>query len=86
MHLTASPSGDSVHVRWDRAAPAIQDAPRGVLHIQDGASEQRVDLDALQLQNGSVIYRRATTEVHFRLDVMTRERVTVSESTVFTVR
>jgi hypothetical protein len=86
MHLTASPSGDSVHVRWDRAAPAIQDAPRGVLHIQDGASEQRVDLDALQLQNGSVIYRRATAEVNFRLEVMTRERVTVSESTVFTVR
>lgn len=86
MHLTASPSGDSVHVRWDRGAPAIQDAPRGVLHIQDGASQQRVDLDALQLQNGSVIYRRATTEVSFRLEVMTRDQVTVTETTEFKAR
>jgi len=86
MHLTASPSGDSVHVRWDRGAPAIQDAPRGVLHIQDGASQQRVDLDALQLQNGSVIYRRATTEVTFRLEVMTRDRVTVTETAEFKAR
>ncbi|MEP7364133.1 MAG: hypothetical protein ABI972_12830 [Acidobacteriota bacterium] len=83
MNLVASPSGNSVHVRWDRNAPAIQNAPRGVLHIQDGSTEQRVDLDALQLLNGFVIYRRPAANVKFRLEVFTNEKVSLSETVEF---
>jgi len=86
MNLVASPSGSSVHVRWDRTAPAIQNAPRGVLHIQDGTSEQRVELDALQLLNGSVIYRRAAQNVKFRLEVFTSEKASLSETVDFTAK
>lgn len=81
MRLTAArSSGESVHVRWDRNAPAIQASSRGVLHISDGGNEKVVELDVLQLQNGSVVYRRATGYVQFRLEVFAGERVTVSES------
>jgi len=84
MHLTANRSGSSVHISWDRSAPAIQSAPRGVLHILDGDTEQRVELDALQLMNGSVLYRRAAKNVKFRLEVFTSSHVTLSETTEFT--
>ncbi|MBN8729106.1 MAG: hypothetical protein J0L64_01095 [Acidobacteria bacterium] len=83
MNLQANQSGTSVHVRWDRSAPAIQNAPRGVLHIQDGAAEQRVDLDSLQLLNGSVIYRRAAENVKFRLEVFTSGKSSLSETVEF---
>lgn len=86
MNLQANQSGTSVHVRWDRSAPAIQNAPRGVLHIQDGAAEQRVELDALQLLNGSVIYRRAAENVKFRLEVFTNEKASLSETVEFKAR
>lgn len=83
MNLTASRSGSSVHISWDRSAPAIQSAPRGVLHIMDGETEQRVELDALQLMNGSVLYRRAAKSVKFRLEVFTSNKVTLSETAEF---
>lgn len=86
MSLVASPSGNSVHVRWDRNAPAIQNSSRGVLHIQDGTSEQKVELDALQLLNGSVIYRRAAQNVKFRLEVFTSDKATLSETVDFTAK
>lgn len=83
LSLVASQSGNSVHVRWDRNAPAIQNAPRGVLHIQDGTSEQRVELDALQLLNGFVIYRRPAESVKFRLEVFTSDKASLSETVEF---
>lgn len=86
LNLVANPSGNSVHVRWDRNAPAIQNAPRGVLHIQDGNSEQRVELDALQLLNGSVIYRRAAPNVKFRLEVFTSDKASFSETVDFAAK
>ena len=86
MNLQANQSGTSVHVRWDRSAPAIQNAPRGVLHIQDGSAEQRVDLDSLQLLNGSVIYRRAAENVKFRLEVFTSDKSSLSETVEFKAR
>jgi len=80
LHLTVSPSGDNVHVRWDRTSPAIKASPQGSLIIRDGNNEKVVNLDAAQLQNGSVIYRRATGDLSFRLEVLARDRVRVSES------
>jgi hypothetical protein len=87
MRLEVAPSGDaSLHVRWDRTAPAIQAATTGVLHITDGGNNKQVKLDTVQLHNGSVIYRKATEDVSFRLEVFTEERVSVSESVRFRPR
>lgn len=83
LHLSISPAGDSLHVRWDRNSPAVQSATRGWLTIQDGGGQKTVDLDVTQLQNGSVIYRRASAEVRFRLEVLANGRVTVGESLDF---
>jgi hypothetical protein len=81
MNLSVAPSGDSsLHVRWDRTAPAIQAAVGGTLHIRDGNNEKEVNLEAAQLRNGSVVYRRATNDVTFRLEVAAKTRVSIAET------
>ncbi len=80
LNLSATPNGNNLHLSWDRGAPAIESAQRGTLLIQDGPHQKIVNLDAVQLQNGSIIYRRASNEVRFRLDVFAREGVSVSET------
>lgn len=80
LNLSISPAGDSLHVRWDRTSPAIVAATRGWLIIKDGGGQKTVDLDVAQLQNGSVIYRRASGDIQFRLEVLAGNRVTVGES------
>ena len=83
LSLTASPSADSVHLRWDRQSPAIRRAQRGVLVINDSGTEKTVELDVGHLRNGSVIYRRATDDVQFRLEIFTKQKVSVSETIEF---
>jgi hypothetical protein len=86
LHLEVAPSGDaSLHVRWDRGAPAIQAATTGILHITDGGHGKQVKLDAIQLRNGSVVYRKATEDVGFRLEVFTGSRVSVTEGAQYRV-
>lgn len=80
LSLTAGKSGDYVLVRWDRAAPAIKGALRGVLRINDGGREKEVDLDALQLQNPQVFYRNLSGKVIFKLEVFTKERISLAET------
>jgi hypothetical protein len=50
------------------------------LIIKDAGAEKTVPLDALQLRNGSVIYRNASPEVTFRFEVQTSESVSLSET------
>jgi proteasome lid subunit RPN8/RPN11 len=83
LHLTVTPAGDSLHVRWDRSASPIHSTASGALVINDGGATKVVPLDEGQLQNGSVVYRRASNNVIFRLDVRTHDRVTVSETMEF---
>jgi len=78
--LAAENSGDDVHVKWDRQAPAIRAAQRGVLTIEDGHYSKTLDLDSSQLQNGSVVYRRSSNSVHFRLQLFTGPRNTLIET------
>jgi hypothetical protein len=72
-----------VDVRWDRSALAIQGAARGRLTITDSGMVREVDLDATQLQIGSVAYRRAFSDVHFKLEVFARERTMITETATF---
>ncbi|MEK7405647.1 MAG: hypothetical protein AAB225_11115 [Acidobacteriota bacterium] len=61
--------GDNVHLTWDRSAPAVRAAQRAVLIISDGDQTRALDLSRIQLHNGSVIYRRISPQVSFRLEV-----------------
>ena len=83
LGLTVAAAGEGVDVRWDRSALAIQGAARGALTITDAGMVRVVELDAPQLQMGSVSYRRAFSDVQFKLEVFARERTSVSESASF---
>lgn len=80
LALVANPSGDNLHVKWDRDAPAIRKSQRGVLTITDGGYGKDVQLDGSQLQNGSVVYRHSSSNVRFRLEVFTGPRTSVTET------
>ncbi len=83
LRLTATPSAGSIHVRWDRHAPAILDAEKATLSIIEGGKQKTVELDAAHLKAGSVIYRKAAGEVTFRLDVATSPGTVVSQTVEF---
>ena len=80
LGLSISKNEDNLGVRWNRQAPAIHTAQRGVLEIEDGSYTKSVDLDTAQLQNGSIIYRNSSPTVRFRLIVYPRARVSVVET------
>lgn len=80
LSLAVSRTGQNLSVRWDRQAPAVRAARRGVLEIEEGGVTKPVDLDAAQLQNGTLTYRHATNDVHFKLTVFPKDQVSVTES------
>ena len=81
--LSAQMESGKIIVRWDRRSAAVQNAQNGTLHIQDGDFDKTVNLDARQLQNGSVIYMSADNEVSFRLEVTTQQKTMISETVKF---
>ncbi len=80
LALRAERTGDSLHVQWDRQAAPVRDAKRGLLLIADGDFKKTVELEAAQLQNGSVIYRHISDKVVFRLEVYPGDHSTVVET------
>ena len=80
LMMTISRSGNDVTVKWDRQNGAVRASRRGALEIVDGKYTKRVDLDAQQLQSGSVIYRFSSKQLKFKLDVFPQENVTVTET------
>ena len=85
LHMTVTPTNDSLHVRWDRDAAPIHSQAKGALVISDGGAQKVVQLDGDQLRNGSVVYRRASNDVRFRLEVYTADRVVVAETMDFRI-
>jgi hypothetical protein len=79
LMLSVEQSDDNLHVKWDRQSAAIRAAQRGVLEITDGSYAKTVDLDATQMQNGSVIYRHLSNKVNFKLEVFPRDRISVTQ-------
>jgi len=80
LGLTVSRSEDNLNVRWNRDAPAIRSAQKGLLDIEDGGFAKPVDLDQAHLKNGTIIYRRSSDRVRFRLIVFVDTRLTVTET------
>ncbi|MBI4890538.1 MAG: hypothetical protein HY821_07925 [Acidobacteria bacterium] len=80
LELSAVQFGDNLHLKWNTEAAAFRSAKRGVLHIQDGDNSKVVELRQEDLSRGGVLYRNATSNVTFRLEIFPRERVSVSES------
>lgn len=72
LDLAVIEYGDNLHLSWNRNAPAIRAAERGILLISDGEQNRSLELDESQLRNGSVIYRRLAGPIRFRLEVFLR--------------
>lgn len=83
LGLTATESGNQVTVEWNRRAPAVLEARRAVLEIQDGAYNDKLDLDGNRLREGKIVYTRIGRQVRFHLEVFTGERRSVSENLDF---
>ena len=80
LDLTVVQFGDSLHLKWNTEAAVFRTARRGVLHIQDGANQKEVELKQEDLSRGGALYRNATSNVQFRLEVFPRDRNSVAES------
>lgn len=79
LRLAVTEYGDNLHVTWDRNAPALRETEHGILIIADGDQSRTLELDSGQLRSGSVIYRRSSNPVHFRLELFLKGNRTLSE-------
>ncbi|MDQ2899059.1 MAG: energy transducer TonB [Acidobacteriota bacterium] len=80
LGLDVRPDPGVWHVVWKRDLPAIRNATRGVLAINDGKSRTEVPLGPDQLRGGGVPYRHLSDDVAFRLEVFGPDNQSSSES------
>ncbi len=71
---------DRLAVSWDRTAPAVRNANRGVMTIWAGDDSRRIELNFSDLQAGQLIYRSSPSKVTFRLEVFPKDRTSVAET------
>ena len=71
---------DRLVVSWDRTAPAVRNANRGVMTISAGDDRRRIELSFNDLQAGQLIYRSSPSTVIFRLEVFPKDRTSVAET------
>jgi hypothetical protein len=80
LSLAVTRTDQTLTLHWDKLAPAVRAAKRGVLEIEEEGISKPVDLNAAQLQNGTLIYRNASDEVRFKLSVFPEEGLSVTQS------
>jgi hypothetical protein len=80
LKLSVAETQNQLEVTWDRNAPAIASAKRGVLTISDGSNRRDLELSGPQLRNGRVLYSRLSGDVNLRMEVFPEGRRSVSES------
>jgi len=85
LYLSVTPSAGSIHLSWDRTSPVLSAAKSGRLVISDDGEERTVDLNIVQLRNGSVAYSGASGDLDFRLEVVTTKDVIVAETLEYQV-
>ncbi|MBZ2177026.1 MAG: hypothetical protein ACK58M_09640 [Acidobacteriota bacterium] len=71
---------DRLVVSWDRTAPAVRNANRGVMTILAGDDSRRIELSYNDLQAGQLIYRSSPETVMFRLEVFPKDRTSIAET------
>ena len=80
LKLSLSRNGNALTLHWNRNAPAVRAAQRGVVVIEDGNVSQPLNLSASDLQTGSVVYTGPGPSVHFQLRVFPHERDSITET------
>ncbi|MBV9762877.1 MAG: hypothetical protein JO340_20120 [Acidobacteriaceae bacterium] len=69
LGLRVQYQGERLLVTWSRTSPDVRGATEGVLRIDDGTAHREVWMDASQVTAGSVLYKPASDDVIFRLQV-----------------
>jgi hypothetical protein len=74
--------GNNLSLTWDRQAPAILRAERGILWINDGDESRSINLSGSVLRNQGtgVTYSRVSEHVRLRLEVFLKGGRSVSET------
>lgn len=80
LGLRVEAQGDRLLVNWDRRSATVRSAVDGVLRIEDGGQSRALHLDASQVAAGAVLYKPASDDVTFRLEVRGEQGATVMES------
>lgn len=80
LDLSVAEFNSSLHLKWNANSPAVKNAEKAILHIQDGDNAKAVSLGRDDLSRGGVLYRYSTGAVAFRLEVFPHDRTSVSES------
>lgn len=82
LSLAAERTDGNILVRWDRQAPAVKHATKGVLTVSESGTTTitSVPMDGAQLQNGAVLYRHVAPEITFKLEVHLRGSHSVVET------
>jgi hypothetical protein len=80
LKLSVSEKQNQLDVTWDRNAPAIVQARRGVLSISDGLNKKDLELTGAQLRTGRVVYSRLSADVGLRLEVFGDGSTPVTET------
>jgi hypothetical protein len=77
--LSVTRSGDNLNVRWDRQSKPVRAAVKGTLTIQDGSRRSELEMDAVQLQGGALIYRPSGKQVRFTMELQLQAGTRLSE-------
>ncbi|MGC9973393.1 MAG: hypothetical protein ABSE56_22685 [Bryobacteraceae bacterium] len=80
LELKAERSDGRLVLKWNREADVVRDAQQATLTIADGDHTEEVPVDLGQLRGGSVVYVPITSDVSFRLEVVSRQGESRSES------
>jgi len=80
LKLSVAEKLNQLEVTWDRNAPAILQARRGVLSISDGSNKRDLELSGAQLRTGRVVYSRLSPDVALRMEVFGEGPEPVTES------
>lgn len=79
LGMQVDSQGDSLRVSWNHI-PDLDFSKRGVLQIVDGTQRREVQLDPVQLANGSILYKPATDDVTFHLEIRSDGTSPVSQT------
>ncbi|HEX3684363.1 MAG TPA: hypothetical protein VHU83_17645 [Bryobacteraceae bacterium] len=80
LGLRVEYEGERLLVTWSRTSPAVRSAAQGVLRIDDGGQHRDVLMDSTQVVVGSVLYKPASNDVTFRLEVQSNGGKSTVES------
>ncbi len=79
LQMQVEPRGDAILLGWNREAPAVQHAKQGILQIDDGGLHRTVYLDSNEVARGSIVYRPASSDVKFHLEIGGNRGSTLSD-------